>query len=332
VPWAGIGACLLAWCAAGRPLRVRDWAARLACAFGGACLARILFEQFPEVFLPLYKNLATQYADFRAHPNLHRLANDSRHAITHLGFYLGCLGYEIARRDKRNIALILSVGLLNGLGWALLQNWSWAKRLWPDSHFNFWRCWESSGGISIGLAYGVAYYLVNRPMPEPERAAKAAWLGNEHPNLERFGAYLGLVLGLGLSVKNGLKGWANIYLGNEHYWDRMLWMIIGPLLIAGLAALVWRIRTYPRPRGYDADVFPHAGWLMAIVLIVQNTLAQLVTGPWTAWNEVAFSIYYLILFALTAVILYHFHGCKKPGGFKPGNALPNSDKAGKLLP
>ena len=53
VPWAGIGACLLAWCASGRRLRVRDWIGRLACAFGGAFLAHLLFESFPQVFLPL---------------------------------------------------------------------------------------------------------------------------------------------------------------------------------------------------------------------------------------------------------------------------------------
>jgi hypothetical protein len=244
---------------------------------------------------------------------LRRLVNDSGYAITHLGFYLGCVVYEIARRDRRNITLILTVGLLNGVGWALLQNWSWAKRLWPDANFNFWRCWESSGGISIGIAYGVAYFLVNRPLPERERAANAAWLGNAHPNLERFGAYLGLLLGLGLSIKNGLKGWANIYLGNENYWNGVLWKIIGPLLILGFMVLVWRIRTRPLPRGDESDVFPHAGWLMVTVLIIQNTLAQLVTGPWTAWNEVIFSLYYLILFALSAVILYHFRCLKLLG-------------------
>ena len=313
VPWAGIGACLLAWCAAGRPLRARDWMARLACAFGGAFLARVCFDQLPEVFLPLYQSLSAHYADFQANPNLRRLVNDNRHAITHLGFYLGCVVYEIARRDRRNVTLILTVGLLNGAGWALLQNWSWAKRLWPDAHFNFWRCWESSGGISIGIAYGVAYFLVNRPLPERERAANAAWLGNAHPNLERFGVYLGLLLGLGLSIKNGLKGWANIYLGNENYWNGVLWKIIGPLLILGFMGFVWRIRTRPLPRGDESDVFPHAGWLMVTVLIVQNTLAQLVTGPWTAWNEVIFNLYYLILFALSAVILYHFRCLKLLG-------------------
>ena len=75
--------------------------------------------------------------------------------------------------------LILTVGILNGAGWALLQNWSWAHVLWPDAKFNFWRCWESSGGISIGIAYGVAYFLVNRRMSgkEQTRIATAPSVG-----------------------------------------------------------------------------------------------------------------------------------------------------------
>jgi hypothetical protein len=311
VPWAGVGACLLAWCAAGRRLRVTDWVFRLACAFGVACLARVLFDQRPDVFLPLYKSLAAQYADLHANPNLRRLTNDNRSAITHLGFYLGCLLYEVIRRDWKNVTLIVTVGMLNGLGWAALQNWTWAKVVWPEANFNFWRCWESSGGISIGVAYGIAYFLVNRRMAEPEGALNEAQLGNECPNLERLGAYSGLLLGLGLSMKNGLKGWANIYLGNENYWNAILWRIFGPLLILGFLALLIRLRAHPVPAGFKGDVFPHAYRLIWLVLITQNLLAQLVTGPWSAWNEVVFSLYYLLLFAIGGVIVHHYY-CLKP--------------------
>jgi hypothetical protein len=306
MPWAGIGACLLAWCGHGRRLGWAGWLGRLGFAFGGAALGRVLFESLPEVFLPLYKTYAAQYADLQANPNLRRLINDNREAITHLGFYLGCLAFEAGRRDRKNVILIATVGVVNGLGWALLQNWMWARSLWPKADFNFWRCWESSGGISIGIAYGVAYYLVNRQASEKEREHDGLGVDNEHPNLERLGVYLGLLLGLGLSVRNGLKGWANLYLGNEDHWSQVLWWVIGPVLILTLAAIVWGIRKRPLPRGYQGDVFPHAGRLIWTVLITQNVLAQLVTGPWSAWSEVAFSLYYLLLFALSAVIIHHY--------------------------
>jgi MFS family permease len=250
--------------------------------------------------------MEAQYQDLAANPSLRRLINDSRAAIFHLGFFLGFLAYEIGRRDWKNTTLISTVGLLNGIGWALCQNWKWANHMWPDAHFNFWRCWESSGGISIGIAYGVAYYLVNRPMSAQERETCPA----PEPNLERFGAFLGLLLGLGLSIRNGLKGWANIYIGNEDYWSDVLWLIIGPLMLLALVGIIlWIVR---RPfDGREGDRFPQAYAMIWLTLIVQNVLAQLVTGPLSNLNELEFNIYYIVLFIVTAFIVRHYHRLRR---------------------
>jgi hypothetical protein len=316
VPWAGLGACMLAWCGYGRPAAVRDWIFRIGAGLMAAALARVLFENLPQVFLPLYEGMRSQYADLHANPNLRRLINDNRAAITHLGLYFGFLAYEALRRDWKNVTLILTVGLINGIGWALFQNWKWAATLWPGTSFNFWRCWESSGGISIGIAYGVAYYLVNRPQPAGGLIAPTG-----HLNLERFACYAGLVFGLGLSLKNGLKGWANIYLGHEEYYNSILWRIIGPLMLLSLIGLAAWIRSRPLAKDFGGDPFPHAFRLIWLVLIVQNVIAQLITGPLTSWNEAAFSVYYLILFFLSAVIIYHFQTvktrCESPGILNP---------------
>src|ERR1044071_1206740 len=377
VPWAGIGACLLAWCGSNRPTRAWQWALRLGCGFGASYLALYLFNHFPEFFLPLYKSLKAQYLDYQANPNLRRLTGDNRAAIRHLGFYLGFLLFEAGRKDWKNVKLILTVGIVNGLGWALCQNWQWASRVWPEGHFNFWRCWESSGGISIGIADGLAYFLVNRRMSDDEIAKQSPglaggrinveWLvvyillllalslffvpalhgtwgiiyftvaaafgvvyffqyrhdsgtpDGEDPNLERFGAYLGLLLGLGMSIRNGLKGWFNIYVGNERHWDSLLWQIAGPVFLVALMAILIRLLWRPLPRNFQGDTFRHSYRLIWIVLIVQNLIAQLITGPHSSWPETAFSIYYVVLFFITAVIVYHFYIVKiSPRG--PGNS------------
>jgi hypothetical protein len=44
-----------------------------------------------------------------------------------------------------------------------------------------------------------------------------------------------------------------------------------------------------------------------LVLITQNVIAQLVTGPWTVWNEMAFKIYYILLMAISGTIIYHVY-------------------------
>ncbi|MCG3199121.1 MAG: hypothetical protein HUU16_20260 [Candidatus Omnitrophica bacterium] len=318
VPWAGLGACLLAWCGPKQPFRAWHWVARIAAGVCGVILARFLFNQLPDLFLPLHSSIADRYQDLETNPNLRRLINDNRNAITHLGLYLGFLGFELARRDWKNVLLIVTVGGLNGIGWAACQNWKWAPGVWPGVNFNWWRCWESSGGISIGIAYGVAFYLVNRRMSPEEAANQAPAFVNTRPNLERFGAYLGLVYGLGLSIQNGLKGWANIYLGNEDYWERQFWFVIGPLMLLAIAALAIRVWKTPHPSGHAGDPLPHSFFLVWLVLIVQNILAQLVTGPLSNRNELVFNIYYLVLFIITGAIITHYHFRKAADPYHAG--------------
>jgi hypothetical protein len=369
MPWAGIGACLLAWCGSLRETRAWHWALRIGCGVGGGTLAWYLFQSFPQYFLPMYEALEERYHDFENNPNLRRLINDSRLAIAHLGIYLGLLTYEIIRRDTKNALLILTVGVVNGAGWALCQNWKWAPEVWPSGNFNWWRCWESSGGISIGIALGVAYFFTNRRMSTQELAIVRArrsiagpnfeWLAvylvlatvallpmfesaglwgaiylgvlaafgiayvlvrrrafysepepplgaYGDPNLERVGLYLGLLFGLGISVRSGLKGWFNIYRGNEEYYSALLWQILGPCFLIGLLAICGRALFRPLPRNFRGDLFPHASGLMWLVLVVQNVLAQLITGPLDQWNEFAFNLYYALLFLITAVIVLHY--------------------------
>jgi hypothetical protein len=312
VPWAGLGACMLAWTGARRDdgassARIAgDWALRIACGVGAVLIANRLFAAYPEIFLPLYKSMKAQYADLAANPNLRRLIGDNRLAVGHLGLYLGFLFAEVVRRDWKNVTLITTVGILNGAGWALCQNWAWAKSVFPGVNFNFWRCWESSGGISIGIAYGVAYYLVNRPDAGTPRRTPS-------PNLQRFGVYFGLLFGLGYSVKNGLKGWANIYIGNEAYWSRLLSLIIFPTVLLCLAVLAIRIATRPLPRNYEGDPIPEAAWLVWVTLIIQNVLAQLVTGPHSNWTENAFCLYYAVLFLVSGAIVYHYQVRQRDG-------------------
>jgi hypothetical protein len=445
VPWAGLGACLLAWCGSLRETRIWHWILRIALGVGFAALGRWLVKAYPQEFWPLYASLESQYHDLKANPNLAKLVRDNADAFTHLGGYIGFLLFEIIRRDWKNSLLIATVGIVNGVGWALLQAWQWSSAVWGNASFNFWRCWESSGGISIGIAYGIAYFLVNRKMTDGERAVVAerrslegpnfewilvyfgltsfaylflanrlhgwgeiyfsvvialgavyylarggrGWLAvpmaillvcsffsrpivaalplavadylpktpargqllfwerysvvamaidllvmvvgvswyalnssrferekefttpkSGDPNLERLGLSLGLLLGLGISLTQGIKGWFNIYKGDENYWDRAQWHYFGWIFLALLLAIGLRLFLRPLPRDFRGDRFPHAYGVLWLVLVLQNVIAQFITGPLTSWNEMAFNIYYVLLFAITAVIVIHYHSLK----------------------
>ena len=374
IPWAGLGACLLAWCGSGRPTRAWQWAVRIGCGFAGAYLLTFLLRSFPDFFLPLYDTLAVKYNAVDTDPefskNVFKLARDTREGLTHLGFYLGFLAFEIGRRDWKNVTLILTVGLFNGACWSLLQNWQWANKVWPGMSFNWWRCWESSGGISIGLAYGVAYFLVNRRMSDEETARRETqladgktngeWLSvylglvlvlsyfileelegwgitylivaalfgiayhlrqrgkqaelptpGEDPNLERFGTYSGVLFGVLLSLMNGIRGVSVIYKQNEDEWRTFLWNTMGPLMLMSFLVVVLYILMRPLPRDTRGDVFPHAAVCVWFVIVVQNLIAQGITGPLSQWNETIFNIYYVLLFLITAPILIHYGYTKR---------------------
>ena len=111
-----------------------------------------LFDHYPQYFLPLYSSIESRYKDLDANPDLRRVINDCGAALTHLGYYLGFLLFEVVRRDWKNVVLILTVGIINGAGWAALQNWEWAPASLEERAFRlvallgilgrnqYWRC------------------------------------------------------------------------------------------------------------------------------------------------------------------------------------------------
>ena len=249
--WAGLPACLLAWCGSGRPTRAWEWTLRIACGFGGAYLAWRIFAAYPRVFLPLYDTIQARYLDFQANPNLAKLYRDNGSSMRHIGFCLGFLLFEIGRKDWENVKLILTVGLVTGLGWAACQNWRWAAGVWPGATFNFGRCWEASAGICIGVGFGLAYYWVNRQASpaeqvDPARAATGRNQGHEWP------VACGLLLLIGITMfwaaPRDLRGPMGLPSGGTHCaWGAIC--LVAALVCGGVALL--RYIPSREPSGQD---------------------------------------------------------------------------------
>ncbi len=100
------------------------------------------------------------------------------------------------------------------------------------------------------------------------------------PQTERITLFLIIFLALAISLRNGLKGWANIYLGNEEYWSNLLWFIFLPLIIIGIIIII--IVSYIRQRTNNPQLptnpFPKYPFIIWTVLLIQNFIAQLITG------------------------------------------------------
>ena len=179
---------------------------------------------------------------------------------------------------------------------------------------NWWHAYTFFGiaAAVFGLAY---YYLASREERPADSTASAMGLAVEDPNLERWGAFLGLVYGLGLTLRKGLKGATNIYFTREDYWDAVFWNWVSLAmllcLVGGIAVLLSR----RMPRSSRRDAFPGAYGIIWLVLIAQNVLAQVVTGPpfgpRASWIEFSFSLLYVVLFLTSAVIVFHCQFAKR---------------------
>jgi hypothetical protein len=67
-----------------------------------------------------------------------------------------------------------------------------------------------------------------------------------------------------------------------------------------------------------------------LVLVVQNALAHAVTGPLTDWNEAIFNLYYVLLFFLSAAILYHYHFMQTWAPFLVAGIETDDDDVAKI--
>jgi hypothetical protein len=92
-------------------------------------------------------------------------------------------------------------------------------------------------------------------------------------------------------------------------------------MLLGVLALTVRIWLRPLPKDFQGDRFPQAYKILWLVLIIQNVIAQLVTGPFTVWNETVFNLYYILLFSLSAVIVHHFQLLKIRSSLRPSTAM-----------
>lgn len=230
--WGGNTGCFMAWCAPGRPMRARDWALRIGCGVAGAVGALMFVRAFPQLFLPFY---AEGLYAVEANKTCIRALDSIQTIAPHVGSVLGFLAYEVARRDRRAVAVILTLGLGFAVPFSLGAYWH--TEPYPPFRIDWWKNWEMSIGLGGGLAFGLAFWLFNRPgaaaLPAPGRIANALFRSE----------FL-----LWLAVANALQG---VYDGvcNTHGLAQPragYLVILAACMLGMLTTYAWRRRNEPR--------------------------------------------------------------------------------------
>lgn len=316
ISWGGLGSIFLAWTGSKTTLSRVQWILRFFFVGGGIAIGYALFTLFPEIFLPLYNEIP--YNDTTACPTCIRAINDNRLALVFLCAYLGGLLYEIIRKDKMNVKLILIVGSISGFGWMLAHFLSnhWIPSLFPTINFNWWRLWETTGGGVIGLAYGIAYYVCNRKL-SPDHPDALIQPYSNHPNAEKiWGVHFGLCFGLGYSMIAGIKGNLNIYNGIDE--TLVAWSAPIGLLFIGLWVMsILHTRRSPAEINDGKDYLTYYPSLFLILYIVHRELGLGVTGPLSNSSELIYFVYYLVLSVIDFLVLFVWVRIRKVQSLNP---------------
>jgi hypothetical protein len=140
----------------------------------GAVAAGLTVRWFPQVFLPFYSE---GLYDVAANKTCVRALDSIRTIAPHVGAFFGFLCFEVFRRDGRAVALMLVMALGFAIPFAIGGYW----HTFTDSALGlpWWKNWEMSIGLGGGLAFGLAFYLFNRPdgklPPRPVTRNERIW-------------------------------------------------------------------------------------------------------------------------------------------------------------
>lgn len=226
MPWAGFGALIMSWSGSKERYDIKKWCVRFLFGGVGALIAFLLWLGLPGLFLPnystgLYDNLDTCYGCYEA-------VGDTRGAIVFFGSFLGFLLFEIIQKDWMNVKLILIVSLISAGTWVFFQA--------INVQSLGWRYFEGFAGLGFGLAYGIGYFVSNRPNKFERKAddnddRRPVNPNDVYPNAEKgIGIHLVLILVIAWSSAQSIHQMFENILPEE---PPKIFALI-PALVAGL--------------------------------------------------------------------------------------------------
>jgi len=252
--WGGIPGAFLAWCAPKRPLRWHGWAGRIAAGIAGAVLAGVVVRVFPQWFLPFYGEGIYQVKE---NATCIRAVNSIRNIAPHVGLFLGFLAFEIARKDWRAVGVMLVMGL--GFAIPFSAGGYWHTMYRTGIPIGWWKNWEMTIGLGGGLAFGLAFYLFNRPLRETPKPL--------NPGRQIAAAGIPIVIGLAQILMGGYEGFRRLHkLDIAELPDLSALLVLGGMLLVSLAAIPLS-RKMPAENAKPIPAWPMFGIIGLIIVI-----------------------------------------------------------------
>jgi len=266
IHWGGVTGSFMAWSAPKEPVNWATWVGRIVAGLSGAVLGTMLVKWFPGLFLPFCGEGYYQVEEYATS------ARAMRSIITiaqHVGLFAGFLGFELARRDWRAVKVMLTMALGFALPFAMGGYWQTFHG--SDLRIDWWKNWEMTIGLGGGLAFGLAFFLFNRPEQVSPRPVT---------RLERvFGIGLILWLAVGTVILGGYEGFIGVRGLEASLESTRVTVFWAYQVVAAIVFLFWVFRTMTmEEKRRTAPEFPPLPLPSIGVLLAMIVLAGYVTS------------------------------------------------------
>lgn len=252
--WGGVTGAFMAWCQSSAVLRWWQWLLRILAGGVGAWAVLWFVKAYPQYVLPFYEEgiygLAENASCLRAERTIREIA-------PHLGLFLGFFVFEVARRDWKAVGLMLVMSLGFAIPFCVGGYWHTLNDL--SIKLSWWKFWEMSIGWGGGLAFGLAFYLYNRPSAEQQyRYSNKAYL---------LGAAFPIWFAMVRSIANAFDGTLSIYGYDDFAKANRWWVLLAVLVPATIFFAWWIARLQAARRGQGAGGISTGGFLLWLVLL-----------------------------------------------------------------
>ncbi len=304
--WAGFGAILIAWTGSKKTLKPHEWLLRVEFGLGAGIGGYAIFHALPSLFLPLHDTLA--YDDWNICTECMDSYEDNLVAWIFFCMYCGFLAFEIFRKDWNNVKLISVVGSVTGVSWMALMGFQ-VDVIW-------WRVWEASSGAGIGLGFGLAWVMCNKPRPDAEQPMQQAPFSTM-PGLEKvLGVYVALALGIGWSTHQAIQGFSDVYLGIDTPTVNLpvlVPVILGTIVI--IHYLTSKIDKNPFvPGDKTRNNLKETRIVYLVVYVLFRIYGLMVTGQLDNEWELGFFTFYIIQATIDLVLVFLYWAWLKRAG------------------
>ncbi len=316
--WAGTGTVFLAWCGSKTPATLKTWAFRILSVALGVLVFWLLLYLLPHIFLPNYELLDSY--NYALYPKLPDLYAEIFQALLFTGAVLGALTYEILQKDWLNVKIILIPALVTGITWmGLIVLWELIVPPWAyanDIHFNWWRCWESTGGAAIGFGFGLAFIVCNQELT-PDDPLQREQSYSAHPNAALLiGLYLAALAGLAHATIQSIKG--ALHIDYPHIPELDQTQAGWAIPVACLFLLLWGFLVYNQqknPFEIKTDGTPPIPFIQFFIfgyLLLRIMGLNVTRGQTFDPVEFTFFLYYVVLAILDLYCVRYWWKAKMP--------------------